>query len=246
MLGLSIASLDAEDLGVSDHQCIRFFTCFHTVPNFQLPVRHSHSINTSTASNFSDTNSSIFGIRKSRANTQPWLNSDTRALRQLCQKAEHKKEKTQASGLANLASCQRVKYFGAIIFRNSHSPKGLFHTINSVLNSVAATCPVPTTAICEDFLKGFYLKNASHSIQYFNTLLRSLSAFLNDFQSVSLSQTYDTISHTKSTTCSLDVVPTHILKEALDTIGPTIFLIFNRSLANGTILFHTYNCPTSY
>lgn len=51
-LGLTIASL--EDLGVSDHQCIRISTLFHTVPNPQLTVHYSRFINTSTASNFSN------------------------------------------------------------------------------------------------------------------------------------------------------------------------------------------------
>lgn len=53
-LGLTITSLNVDDLVVSNHKCIMFSTPFHAVPNHKMPVRYSRSINSSTASNFAD------------------------------------------------------------------------------------------------------------------------------------------------------------------------------------------------
>lgn len=49
-LGLTILSLPVEEMGISDHVCIRFSTMFHNVPKVQLPASYSCTINSSTAS----------------------------------------------------------------------------------------------------------------------------------------------------------------------------------------------------
>ncbi len=52
--GLTVPFLVIDDLGISDHLCIRFSTTFHTVLKPQLPASYSRSLKPSTASNFMD------------------------------------------------------------------------------------------------------------------------------------------------------------------------------------------------
>ena len=54
-----------------------------------------------------------------------------------------------------------------------------------------------------------------------------------NFEPVSLMFLKEIISHMKSATCSLDVIPTKFLKEVLDTVGPSILWIINDSLTRG-------------
>lgn len=53
-LGLTIASLELEDLGVPNPQRIRFFIPFDTMTNSKLPVHYFRSLNNSTVIKFSD------------------------------------------------------------------------------------------------------------------------------------------------------------------------------------------------
>ncbi len=126
--GLTVPSLVIDDLGISDHLCIRFSTTFHTVLKPQLPASYSRSLKPSTAGNFMDAsiasslsrdpevslsalsaeellfcfsstcqtildNVSPLNIRRYKPKTQPWLNSTTQSLRQLCRRAERKWKK---------------------------------------------------------------------------------------------------------------------------------------------------------
>lgn len=134
-----------------------------------------------------------------------------------------------------------AKYFAIIISRNSHSPKTLFHTINSVLNLVVATCPAPTTAICEDFFN--FMSTKINHIQsnippptYDHTLVSACSVILYDFQPLSQSYIFISSFLTQSPPPTpMDIVPTYFFKEVLDTVGPTVLLIINSSLANETV-----------
>ena len=53
-LGLTIPTLAVEDLGISDHSCIKFSTILHTIPKLQLPASYTRKISSSTAEKFSN------------------------------------------------------------------------------------------------------------------------------------------------------------------------------------------------
>lgn len=61
------------------------------------------------------------------------------------------------------------------------------------------------------------------------------SATLSSFEPVSISSLLDIIFHMKPASCSLDLFPTFLTMEVLDTIGPYIQFIINSSLNNGYV-----------
>lgn len=73
----------------------------------------------------------------------------------------------------------------------------------------------------DKFLHFFTSKTAN--IQSANTpILPPCPAVLSEFEPVSFTQLKDFVSHTKPSTCPLDILPTCLLKEVFDTVGPTI------------------------
>lgn len=94
----------------------------------------------------------------------------------------------------------RTKYFADIISRNSHSPKIVFDTINTALNPAAAAtvCYVPNRVTCNEFLNFFSPPTNDHAIVL----------CCPEFEPVFLVHVKDIVSHTKLTTCPLDIVPT--------------------------------------
>lgn len=99
-------------------------------------------------------------VRKPRAKTTPVLLGKYVER----QNVNEKKDRLQVSFerqkhcLANYqqsVKAVKVKYLATDMSKNSHSSKVMFHTINSVVNPVAATCPVPTKALSEDFFNFF-------------------------------------------------------------------------------------------
>ena len=52
---------------------------------------------------------------------------------------------------------------------------------------------------------------------------------------MSLAHIIDIVTHTKPTSCHLDILPSCLLKEVFDTVGPTISHILNSSLETGSV-----------
>ncbi len=97
-----------------------------------------------------------------KTRNQPWLNGESRVLRQKCRQAERKwkQDKLQVS-YEILRDCLRTyqkfvktarsTYFSNLINSNAGRPKVLFSTINKVLNPIATTFPEVSPAVCNDF-----------------------------------------------------------------------------------------------
>ncbi len=92
---------------------------------------------------------------------QPWLNSESRVLRQKCRQADRKwkQAKLQVSYeiLRDCLRTARSTYFSNLINSNAGRPKVLFSTINRVLNPIATTFPEVSSAVCNDCFRVFLL-----------------------------------------------------------------------------------------
>ncbi len=99
---------------------------------------------------------------KGKGTTQPWLNDDTCAIRQVCRKEERKwkRDKLQVSYeclMACLTSYQKSvkeaksEFLSKLIFENANRPKMLFKTINFVLNPLPSLSLDPSRETFENF-----------------------------------------------------------------------------------------------
>lgn len=155
-------------------------------------------------------------------------------------------------GYQQAVKAARATYFANIISRNSHSPKALFKLINTILNPVANACPVPSRISYEDFLQFFANKteniwSAITPQSYDSSSFPPCSTVLTMFEPVSLCQIVDIVSHSRPTTCSTDTLPTHLLRNVFNTIGPTVSPLLNSSVVNGFVpscFKHTVVQPT--
>lgn len=120
---------------------------------------------------------------------------------------------------------QRSKYFSNLISQNSHCPKLLFSTINSVLHPPSGIGIGHSPELCEKFCSFFINKiaciksqiviNPSQKVWY----LPTSPAKMSNFYPMSHSELLNIVSSLRSTTCSLDVIPTSLLKEVLDAVA---------------------------
>lgn len=124
-------------------------------------------------------------VKKNKRNKQTWLNEDIRALRKKCRRAERiwKRDKLQISYQllqASLSQYQkaislsRANYFSSLIAKNSHCPKTLFSTLNSVLNPPVESGLVPSADLCEKFCSFFIDKIVGIRSQILIILIQKL------------------------------------------------------------------------
>ena len=181
----------------------------------------------------------------------PWLNDATRALRRVCRKAERKwkHDKLQISfeilrdtrlNYQDAVKVARTKYFSDLISNNSHNPKILFRSINSVIRPAPSPTLDMSPTKCEEFLKYFISKvedirmNISPSTRDLAVSL-VCSSDLVCFQPITLPSLIEIVSSMTSATCPLDIIPTAFLKDVFDVAGPSILSIINSSLATGSV-----------
>ncbi|XP_073786402.1 uncharacterized protein [Danio rerio] len=190
-------------------------------------------------------------IKKKKVKPQPWVNSNIRALRQECRRAERKwlKDKLQVS-YESLRDClttfqravkaARSNYLSDIISKNCHNSKVLFSTINTILQPVVSPSISSSVDTCEKFLHFFADKIVGIRAQISPVVrvstisvapLKNLASFI----PVSLSQLNDIVAHMKPSGSSCDVIPATLFKEAMHSIGPSVLSIVNSSLSTGIV-----------
>jgi len=77
----------------------------------------------------------------------------------------------------------------------------------------------------------------SHTIRLSYVLQKSVSGVtFPDFKPISLSILEDIILKLKSTTSPQDIVLTHLLRQVINSIGPFIVAIINKSLSSGVVI----------
>uniref|UniRef100_A0A3Q3R0V1 Reverse transcriptase domain-containing protein n=1 Tax=Monopterus albus TaxID=43700 RepID=A0A3Q3R0V1_MONAL len=189
--------------------------------------------------------------RRSRNSVDPWLNDTTRALRRRCRQAEQKWKK---DGLHvsltmlrdSLLSYQKAvkdsksQYLSNTILNNSHHPKVLFNTINAVINPQATLATEGSVVNCNLFQRYFIDKvlnirrNISMSLPHVPPVSQVCHIF-DSFTLISLHQLKKLVAHLKPTSSPLDIVLARIIKEAIDTVGPTLVNLINGSLRSGLV-----------
>ena len=104
--------------------------------------------------------------KQPKVKPEPWFSDRTRAVRRECRKAERrwKKDKLHVS-FQILKDCwhryqntiKEVKreYLSNLIVSNSHNPRVLFKTIDSVLNAPQSVCLEASPELCNNFLHFF-------------------------------------------------------------------------------------------
>lgn len=106
------------------------------------------------------------------------------------------------------------------------------------------TCDLSNTSpeLCELFLNHFINKvndirkqiSAPNNVLIVIPDLSPTNRF-NSFSTVSLPYLFEVLCHMKTTTCSLDVIPTRFLKDVFSVVGPSILSIINLSLTDGIV-----------
>ena len=96
----------------------------------------------------------------------------------------------------------------------------------------------PSTEICEKFLNFFIDKIDQIKFQISPpdsdpSVIELSPSCLEQFQAISSSQLSKVVSHMKSTSCHLDVLPARLFKEVFVIICPLVLAIINHSLTNG-------------
>ena len=209
------------------------------------------SLFTSTCTEILD---SVAPLKSTRTKSQstPWLNETTRQLRRACRRAERKWANDRLHVSLHifrecLASYQRAvkaaksAYISSFVSNNSHKPQVLFNMLNSLINPRKEAPTVPSPALCESFLNFFIDKisalrpTVSSTVHLPSHPPRTQSAVLEHFEPILLPSLLDAVQHLRPTNCPSDSLPTRLLREVLDTVGPTILLLINTCLSSGCV-----------
>ena len=152
----------------------------------------------------------------------------------------------------------RATYYSSLIEENKSNPKFLFDTLAKLTGSHESTDPrIPITLDSSDFMSFFVGKVETIRNQIDNQMLSvsteppppssvvvseittlpniSLNSYMDSFSPIELSDFTSLITKSKSTTCSLDPVPTRLLKEILPPVGTSLLNMINLSLVTGYV-----------
>lgn len=134
----------------------------------------------------------------------------------------------------------KTHYLSHLVASNTQRPQVLFKVFNSLINPCENDCAVPSTLLCENFLKHFIDKIAGlsfsspvssdgHSVTF------SCPAVFQQFEPVSLNLLSDIVKQLRPTNCLLDCIPARLLKDVFNTVGSSILSLVNSSLSSGCV-----------
>lgn len=190
----------------------------------------------------------------------PWFNADTRALKQKTRKLERlwrKSKSTQALRTwknsliiyRQALSKAKTTYYSSLIEANKNNPRFLFNTVARLTNSHSAVEPsIPATLSCDDFHNYFndkistirdkineVLPNISFEHNQTMEMFLLPSKVIQNFLPVDETEIASIILSSKSSSCLLDPIPTHLFKDIFPLISDAILKIINTSLKNGYV-----------
>ncbi len=136
-----------------------------------------------------------------------------------------------------------VKYYKASYFANiiaNYSPRELFTVINRHICPCTKLILTPSLTTCNLFAKFFIEKMYGIRANILTSVVNlgetdATELCFNQFETVSLSEVHDIISHLKRSIFPNDSVSLRILKDGSDIVGPSILSIINSSLYNGIV-----------
>ncbi|XP_073320704.1 uncharacterized protein [Pagrus major] len=191
--------------------------------------------------------------RGTRTKSAPWFSDLTRSLKRACRKLEDRWRtcKSESSRLAwtlsfkhykHALSAARSSYFSNLIETNKNNHRVLFNTVARLTHS-SPVLSSPFTA--NDFLVFFtdkisQLRNNIISQQLSSTVSSQCSvswstSSLSQFKPISAETLASMVAASKPTTCSLDPIPSDLLKELLPILNAPIRAILNTSLSEGCV-----------
>jgi len=153
--------------------------------------------------------------------------------------------KRQAVLVHRMVTKSKSSYFKKIIGDNKDYPKKLWKTMNSLLSrNIPKSLPYSTSpsALATSFLNFFNDKitNLCSSIppstcsySFAGKSMISPPPQLSSFQPVSEHEVRKTILSSTDSSCSLDLIPTKLLKSCIDAFVPPITHLLNLSLSEG-------------
>ena len=191
--------------------------------------------------------------RGTRTKSVPWFSDLTRSLKRACRKLEDRWRtcKSESSRLAwtlsfkhykHALSAARSSYFSNLINTNKNNHRVLFNTVARLTHS----SPVLSSSFtANDFLEFFtdkisQIRNNIISQQPSSTMSSQCSvswstSSLSQFKPISAEALASMVAASKPTTCSLDPIPSDLLKELFPILSAPIRAIFNTSLSEGCV-----------
>ncbi|XP_039879700.1 uncharacterized protein LOC120728698 [Simochromis diagramma] len=189
-------------------------------------------------------------MKRPRTYSQCWLNDSVRALRRMCRRDERRWRKDNLQSSYDILCISRSKFQSAartakaaflskIITTNGNNPRILFKIFNSVVNP-CPSMPLPCSpGLCQKFSSYFLDKVASLK----STLplvtdhmpTPDCSTIFCQFEPVSLSTLKHLIEKLNNTNLVHDVLPSRIVKDCFNAIGPCLLSILNSSLLSGYV-----------
>ncbi len=134
----------------------------------------------------------------------------------------------------------KAKYLSAIIENNCHRPRVLFNTINSVINPSNSIGPEISMEACENCMSFFVSKIENIRSQIpplagYPAASSCCPAVFHRFELLQLSTLAKMVDQLKPSDSPLDVVPSRLIKQTFDVVGPSILSIINSCLASGIV-----------
>uniref|UniRef100_A0A3B3DJ46 Reverse transcriptase domain-containing protein n=1 Tax=Oryzias melastigma TaxID=30732 RepID=A0A3B3DJ46_ORYME len=189
-----------------------------------------------------------------KSKPEPWFNQRTCAARRECRRAERrwKRDRLQISfqmlkdswhQYQTTVKESKKEYLSNIIMANSHNPRVLFRTIDSVLNVPQSVGHEASAKLCNDFLNFFIgkVEEIRANIQTPSTEpaeFVSPSAVFERFEPATLPFLEDVVSHMKPSGSPQDALSPLFVKELFSCVGPSVLAIINASLSSGVVPLH--------
>ena len=200
---------------------------------------------------------------RTRARYSPWMNDSLRALKRKCRVTERLWRKTklevhrqslrdEISSYNNAVRSERKAYFSKIITDNQHNAKVLFSTIDHLLNPTHSNnnLNAASHAKCEEFARFFNKKiadiregiqggNAAISVAHSGDTPRGglnpprRPESFQKFCPITEDDLCKIVRESKQSTCSLDAIPTYLLKNILGCLAAPLLQIVNTSMLTG-------------
>ena len=231
--------------------------------NTYSPSQIDNLVN-SVAGSFLTTLDSVAPLKKKVIKQQrlaPWYNSETRNLKRTKRKLEKvwRRNNQIESRIAWQNSAKiykkaldnaRATYYSTLIEENKNNHRFLFDTLAKLTKSRDSTDPrIPINLSSNDFMTffngkintirdsidGLLLSAPTDSMDDLPLSVQQPNTYLDSFSPIELSELTSIITSSKPTTCSLDPVPTRLLKEVLIPVGTSLLNMVNLSLVAGYV-----------
>ena len=183
----------------------------------------------------------------------PWYDDNIKCLRKVARKAEKRWRKTRLTvhkqiykeiknKLTNTIKNKKKTFVQDKIKKAEHSQKALFQCMDELLNKAKVTA-LPTNiqpqSLPNEFSK-FFLDKIDKIQDNFKTQEDPCQPIsnqhqLHDYHPATEEEIREIILKSPSKSCSLDPIPTFLLKDCLDELLPIITKIINASLKSGQV-----------